>query len=71
MAQARQGAVPSSIAEAVLQALVSHSVLDVQADADVLECIRLRRFEAIKAQQGSLIKDAVTVLETLANWEAK
>ena len=60
-----------SEAEAVLQALVSHSVLDVQADADVLECIRLRRFEAIKAQQGSLIKDAVTVLETLANWEAK
>ena len=49
---------------------MSHSVLDVQADADVLECIRLRRFE-IKAQQGSLIKDAVTVLETLANWEAK
>jgi len=55
-------------AEAILEALVSNSVLDpaVPADATVIKSVQERRFRNIPAQQGSLLKDVLDVLESVS-----
>ena len=54
--------------EAILEALVSNSVLDpaVPADATVIKSVHERRFRNIPAQQGSLLKDVLDVLESVS-----
>ena len=56
-------------AEAVLQALLDSSILDpaVPVDADVLQHAKGRVFTKVPMQQGSLLKDALTVLESCQN----
>ena len=52
-------------AEAIVKALITMLDPTVELDADVIKSVQAKHFRKVPAQQGSLLKDALDVLESL------